>query len=153
MEPTICRSQEPRWWPHFSPSMANVYIGWWEHTYLFSKAKTLFITTHWYGRYIDNLLFIVVAEVTAVQSFQDYLNSNTRNLWLVQRRLLFLSLILLSVWTDKIRSTSYRKSTAGNTTLHLKSCHPKHINKNIPYGEMVRAHRNCSRAVDFVQSA
>lgn len=45
---------------------------------------------------------------------------------------------------------SFRKSTAGNTILHSKSCHPYYICHNIPYGEMDRSRINCSNTLDFL---
>lgn len=51
----------------FSPSIANVYIGWWESRYLFHSDNPLASMSLWYGRYIDNLLFVVVADVAAVR--------------------------------------------------------------------------------------
>lgn len=62
----------------FSPSMANIYMGWWEHKYLFSDANPLFFSTSWYSRYIDDLLlvtYLAVADVTAVQQFNNYINN------------------------------------------------------------------------------
>lgn len=34
----------------FSPWMANVYMGWWEHRFLFAEINPLFSVTKWYGR-------------------------------------------------------------------------------------------------------
>lgn len=52
-----------------------------------------------------------------------------------------------------VSSQSFRKSTAGNTILHYGSCHPKHIRKNIPYGNYVRAVKNCSEPNHFLLEA
>lgn len=34
--------------------------------------------------------------------------------------------------------------------LYSDSCHPCHVSHNIPFGEMVRARRNCSSVSDFL---
>lgn len=56
----------------------------------------------------------------------------------------------LSIDTDKrVKTNTFKKSNAGNTILHPNSHHPKHIIKNIPVGEMLRAKRNCSLEMEF----
>lgn len=136
----------------FSPSIANIYMAWWETCFLFHDSNPLVSHISWYGCYIDDLLFIAVADVMAVQGFADYLNQNPCNLKFTihheEIAIPFLDLLLVAD-DGRVLSKSYRKSTAGNTVLHSKSCHPPHVGRNIPYGEMVRAKRNCSDAVDF----
>lgn len=53
----------------FFPSIANIYMGWWEAKYLSHDDNPLRASMVWCGRYIDDLLFIVVTDVTAVQQF------------------------------------------------------------------------------------
>lgn len=137
----------------FSPSIANIYMGWWENKFLFSETNPLCQSIKWYGRYIDDLLLVAVADVTAVSRFSDFLNCNPLNLkFTVEHdkfKINFLDVTLL-IKEDKIVSESFRKTTAGNTILHYNSCHPKHVRNNIPYGEYIRALRNCSETSTFV---
>lgn len=140
----------------FSPSIANVYMGWWEAHYLFRDSNPLVGSMLWYGRYIDDLLFIAVADVAAVERFALFLNQNPCNLKFTIHHecgsICFLDLVLFSQ-ENKIRAKTFRKDTAGNTILHSKSCHPPHIARNIPYGEMIRARRNCSNLEDFAEES
>lgn len=55
-----------------SPSLANVYMAWWEHHHLYTDSNPLVKTTSWYGRYIDDFLFIAVTDVTTVQSYSVF---------------------------------------------------------------------------------
>lgn len=64
----------------FSPSLANVYMAWWEHCFLYTDNNPLLATTSWYGRYIDDLLFVAVIDVAAIQAFDTFLNDNPCNL-------------------------------------------------------------------------
>ncbi|CAJ0963763.1 unnamed protein product [Ranitomeya imitator] len=41
-----------------------------------------------------------------------------------------------------ITISPFRKNTATNSILHAKSCHPRHVIKNIPVGELYRFKRN-----------
>ena len=51
---------------------------------------------------------------------------------------------------DKCLTTRlFRKPTAGNSLLHASSAHPAPLKNSIPYGELVRAKRNCSEELTF----
>ncbi|KAM9311525.1 proteinase-activated receptor 3-like [Gastrophryne carolinensis] len=51
--------------------------------------------------------------------------------------------------SNKVKTRTFRKDTAGNMTLRAESCHPPHTIRAIPVGEMVRARRNCSEQEIF----
>lgn len=128
----------------------------WEYRYLHSENNPLVQQTIRYGRFLDDLLFIAVADERSVNPFSLYLDSNAMNLKFTvsfhKMSVDFLD-ITLSHDQGKIQSKSFRKITAGNTILHSQSCHPKHVGTNIPYGEMVRARRNCTNDQNFVTEA
>lgn len=42
----------------FSPSLANLYMGWWEEEFLFSSSNPCAGAIRWYGRFIDDLLLV-----------------------------------------------------------------------------------------------
>lgn len=64
----------------FSPSLANLVMSWWEELYIFFIDNRFVDAIHWYGRYIDDLLFIWEGDVSALPVFIDYLNNNIFNL-------------------------------------------------------------------------
>ncbi|XP_056388262.1 trypsin-like [Hyla sarda] len=71
----------------------------------------------WYGRYIDDLLFIWVSDVADIQGFMEFLNSNDCNLIFTgshqQGEIDFLDLHLRGdKMIGKIISTTYRKKTS-----------------------------------------
>lgn len=122
----------------------------------YSSCLSIGASTIWYDRYIDDLLLVAVADVTAVSAFADFLNENPLNLKFTlqsdKMSMDFLDVTLM-VKDGKVMSKSFRKITAGNTILHYKSCHPKHVRNNIPYGEYIRALCNCSNPVHFSKEA
>ena len=57
--------------------------------------------------------------------------------------------ILLKFDDGFISTDLYTKPTDAHAYLHNKSCHPKHCITNIPYSQMLRLRRVCSKENDF----
>ncbi|XP_044148864.1 protein YAE1 homolog isoform X1 [Bufo gargarizans] len=134
----------------FSPSMANIYMAWWECHFLFSADNPWSGSLRWYGRYIDDLLFVWSGDTAAVPSFGTFLNSNHCCLkFTISHDITTIAFLDLSLEGDsathQVHSSTYRKDTSGNTTLMATSCHPPHVVRNIPKGEFIRAKTNCSK--------
>lgn len=53
----------------FSPSLSNLYMGWWEEKYLFSSLNLFMDCIRWYGRFIDDLLLIWECSPDNIASF------------------------------------------------------------------------------------
>lgn len=53
----------------FSPSLANLYMGWWEEGRLYVIGNPYRESIAWYGHYIDNLLLIWKANVDVLPHF------------------------------------------------------------------------------------
>ncbi|KAM9305503.1 uncharacterized protein PAF06_014064 [Gastrophryne carolinensis] len=68
-------------------------------------------------------------------------------------KITFLDITINKDTTGHITTTLYRKETAANTTLRASSSHPSHLLKSIPYGEYLRARRNCSTIESFQEEA
>ena len=49
----------------------------------------------------------------------------------------------------RLKTKLFRKSTAGNSILHGTSSHPRNLLNSIPYGELLRAKRNCTLQEDY----
>lgn len=64
----------------FSPSLANLFMSWWEEQCVFSVTNPFADAIVWYGRYIDYLPLCGDAMWLSIQDFLKYLNSNDRNL-------------------------------------------------------------------------
>lgn len=64
----------------FSPSLANLYMGWWERSRIFACGSPLRANTLFYGRYIDDLILIFSEEADSLEELLAYLNDNGLNL-------------------------------------------------------------------------
>ena len=53
----------------------------------------------------------------------------------------------------RLHTTVYRKPTDGQQYLHYSSHHPLHLKQSIPYSQLIRLKRNCSRHDVFLQEA
>ena len=54
---------------------------------------------------------------------------------------------------NRIQTSLFTKPTDAHLYLNTKSCHPNHVIKNIPKGQLIRARRICSTNQDFDQNA
>lgn len=60
----------PQWVLILSPSLANLYMTWWEVRYIFSVENPFRDAIVWYGRYIDDLLLVWARNVAPIQKLQ-----------------------------------------------------------------------------------
>ncbi|XP_078506952.1 uncharacterized protein LOC144767356 [Lissotriton helveticus] len=137
----------------FSPSFANLYMGALEADMIWSIRGTKWIDyiLYW-GRYIDDCLLIWSGPETTLMDFCAYLNDNEMNMRFTTHistsKVSFLD-IELYVKNETLHSKLFRKTTACNSVLHSNSSHPIHQIYGIPYGEFMRARRNCSEEQEF----
>ena len=61
--------------------------------------------------------------------------------------------VTVSIQREQIRTSLYTKPTDAHLYLNAKSCHPKHVVKNLPKGQFIRVRRICSEDADFEQHA
>lgn len=129
----------------FAPSFAGLYLGYWEEMVV-RKMEAMHNVVMW-TRYIDDVFVIWRGSRNDADEFVDALNINHFNLEFTSNfsstSLEFLDLEL-TIKEGKLESSLFRKQTAGNSLLHARSCHPKSLVNSIPYGELLRAKRNCS---------
>ncbi|XP_078539298.1 uncharacterized protein LOC144824087 [Lissotriton helveticus] len=132
----------------FSPSYANLHMGWWEEQVLkVQHSDTMQNNIVMYKRYIDDIFIIWQGNDKDAESFAVTLNENMLNLKFTcttsNVNIQFLDLELY-VQDNKIQTRTYRKPTAGNALLHAHSFHPTPLKQSIPYAECLRMTRNCS---------
>ncbi|XP_063295356.1 serine/threonine-protein kinase N2-like [Pelobates fuscus] len=86
--------------------------------------------------------------VPAFEEFVKALNDNIINLKLThvidEHELVFLDLKILLQQDGTIQTELFRKATSTNSLLHWDSHHPYKLKASIPYGQYLRAWRNCS---------
>lgn len=132
----------------FSPSLANIFMAMWEESFLFSETNPFAPHIRWYGRFIDDLLLVWGGKDHLVPLFVDYLNSNDFNLKFTYHHhrttISFLDVLLTGDDNLGVVVSPYRKDTATNSVLMATSCHPLHVTKNLPIGELIRVKRNSS---------
>lgn len=113
----------------FSPSLANLYMGWWERVRIFGDTNPFCPAIKMYQRYIDDLLFICSGNVGDMDTFLSYINDNKLNLRCIGHMdghsILFLD-VLLSSREGHIFSSLYRKPLSGNTLLRADFGYPRH---------------------------
>lgn len=136
-----------------SPSLANIYMSSWEQDYIFSDVNPCASHIRWYGRYIDDLLLMWEGSRDDAEKFVDFINENPFNLRFTHvfdvSVTNFLDLTLTGDMEKGITITPYRKPSSTNSTLMADSCHPRHVVKNVPLGELIRRKRHCSGPVTF----
>lgn len=137
----------------FSPSLCNIYMSIWEETCLFSCDNPFAPHIRWCGRYIDDLLLMWGGSREEATHMASYMNQNSMNLRFTHhyesKSIDFLDVTL--VGSGKVLVYPFRKATACNSILSAKSCHPSHVIKNLPVGELIRSKRNCSDMDHFGQ--
>ncbi|XP_078502568.1 uncharacterized protein LOC144758683 [Lissotriton helveticus] len=136
----------------FAPSFANLFMASWEQQVEKTHEMYRSLVKLWL-RYIDDLFIIWEGTQSEAESFVVGLNNNDQNIKLEghmdTQSMVFLDLHV-KVSEKKLVTSLYRKETAGNTLLHAESGHPRALIKSIPFGEFLRARRNCSTEEDFV---
>ncbi|XP_078525602.1 uncharacterized protein LOC144798546 [Lissotriton helveticus] len=141
----------------FAPSYANLFVGWWEEQV--PRSCTAGTETgqvkSWY-RYIDDLFIVWDGGMDSAEEFIRILNLNDLNLHFSGSvspvRAEYLDLRVY-IEDNQMHTTLHRKDTAGNSTLFASSSHPTPLKNSIPYGELLRIRRNCSKDSDFEAAA
>ena len=64
----------------FSPNFSNLFLGLWEELHVLNPVNPFFHCITWYGRYIDDLLFVFKGSEAQVIQFHEYLNSINDNI-------------------------------------------------------------------------
>lgn len=104
-------------------------------------------------RYIDDVLLTWTGSETDLFLFRDYINNTNLNLKFTmeysQTKIHLLDLLISVNDEGALNTYIFRKLADKNTILHVDNDHPKHLIKNIPYGQFVRIKRICSDTSGF----
>ena len=109
-------------------------------------------------RYIDDVLLIWQHSEESLKVFIDFCDnfSQSRKMSskikfeanMSEETVNFLD-VKVSVVNNKLKTSLYTKSTDAHLYLNSKSCHPKHVIRNMPKGQFIRIKRICSEEKDF----
>ncbi|XP_077155689.1 uncharacterized protein LOC143818176 [Ranitomeya variabilis] len=132
-----------------APSYANLFLGLWERA-IFQTDPAVFCD-------IDDVLMIWHGYQSELDRFFEDLNRNNINVKLTYKsskiKIDFLDILIQVDQDGYLQTDLYRKPTSTNTLLHASSQHPRHLIRNIPTGQFVRARRICSNESNFVRQA
>ena len=142
----------------YAPNYAGLFLGYWEERYVNNNVNPFRQYIKFYGRYIDDLLFIFTGSEQQLLDFHKYLNSTNPNIKLTleysKAAIDFLDLKISIDQLGTIHTYIFRKSTDRNTILRAESFHPKHfIISNIPFGQFQRLKRICNTDSEFEAQA
>ena len=133
-----------------APSIANLFMGWLEERIL--ADSPVHIDKDFWKRFIDDIILLWTGTDEQLKSFENFINSYhptikfTIEASLVERPYLD---ILVKLVDGFIHTDLYTKPTDAHAYLHFSSCHPRHCKENIPYSQMLRIRRICSKDEDF----
>lgn len=141
-----------------APNDAILFLGWWEHTVVFMAEMSHF-KEHilFWGRFIDDVFILWEGDEHLFQDFVQTLNINDLGMHFTSeihtREITFLDLNITTDHGGCIHTDVYRKSTPTNSCLQWQSCHPPALQRGIPAGQYLRAHRHCSDEESFEREA
>ena len=131
-----------------APSVACLYMADFEEkvVYKYHLQPLLWL------RYIDDIFILWQHGSDEFDKFVDFLNSNDYGLEFTRDgnsiKVNFLDTTVTQVG-ERLETEMYIKPTSSLSYLHRSSCHPAHVFKSLPYGEFLRARRNCSQLESF----
>lgn len=133
-----------------------------QYVYVYYRTKRLLDNPppglQYLGRYIDDLIGIWTGPADAVPSiFVDVTDDKHRLTSLTYviggDRLEALDLLIKINKKRKLTISLFRKPTDGHQFVHWNSAHPEHLKKSLPYSQLLRIKRNCTRLADFEKEA
>ena len=131
----------------FTQVLANIYIYEWEQDLIAYQAAHNEI----FGRYLDDILMTNNGTIDEMKQLLEKAGNKDVNIkinYQIDRTVDFLD-VSISNEDGRLRTKIYHKPAAEPYILPFTSTHPQHIQRNIPYGAIVRAARICSNLDDF----
>ncbi|XP_072025089.1 uncharacterized protein [Amphiura filiformis] len=136
----------------FSPSYANIFMGWHEGTLLNTSALKPLV---WY-RYIDDIFMIWTHSKDELEQFINHANQIHPSIKFTSdyspSQVNFLD-VVVKLSEGQIHTDLYSKPTDKHTYLLPTSCHPRHCTRNIPYSLALLLRRICSDESAFQHQA
>jgi peptide-methionine (R)-S-oxide reductase len=136
-----------------APSFANIFMADFEEKWVYTYPTKPLI---WF-RYIDDIFMIWDHDKNSLDTFLDHLNSCHHSIKFTsevsQTNLSFLDTMVHIDHTGTLYTDLYCKPTDAHNYLLFNSAHPHHLVKSLPYSQLLRVRRICSRLQDYDKNA
>src|SRR5215813_2514280 len=135
-----------------APNYANIFMGHLENRILeCTELKPIL-----WLRYIDDIFMLWPHGLTSLNNFLDHINNFHPTIKFTHsyssNQIHFLD-VSVHLDINKLTTKLYKKPTDRKQYLHFKSCHPKHSKRGIPYAQLLRIKRICSKEQDFISDS
>ena len=131
---------------------ANTYMYYRTRKLLDNPPKNLL----YLGRYIDDLIGIWIGPKEEITSslFSDVIDANLRLTYVIGGDSVEALDLLITVGPEgKLILSLYRKPAEGHQFVHFSSAHPVALKRSLPYSQLLRIRRNCTRPSDYQREA
>ena len=131
-----------------APAYANVFMGQFENDFVYTYHNPPLV----WVRFIDDIFCIFTGTLDELNSFINYLNSCDPHIKFTseisQTTVTFLD-TRVNLSHNKIETDLFCKPTDSHNYLLFSSSHPRRCKESIPFSQLLRIRRICSRLVDF----
>ncbi|KZS04777.1 Uncharacterized protein APZ42_032158 [Daphnia magna] len=129
------------------------------NTFMYRKTRHLIESPPadllYFGRYIDDIIAVWTGSNEDIPNiFDGEVDDNIKLTFAYGGKTLEALDLLIEIEDDGTLSTRlYRKPTEGTQFVHWTSAHPDNLKSSIPYAQLLRIKRNCSKVSDFIREA
>ena len=136
-----------------APSFANLFMADFEEKHVYTHQYQ----PYWWKRFIDDIFMIWTLGQEKLEIFIQDLNSCHPSIkFTYETSTSCLSFLDTNVKIDEegtIYTDLYSKPTDTHNYLRYESCHPQSTKKGLPYSELLRVRRICTKEDDFQKQA
>ena len=136
-----------------APSFANLFMGNFEEKHVYTYKLQPLI----WKRFIDNIFFVWTYGPDELDKFVHYLNGCHMTIKFTietsSKSITFLDTTVKKEENGSLSTTLYCKPTDSHDYLLYSSEHPRHILNGIPFSQMLRVRRICTKNEDFLINA
>ena len=133
-----------------APTISSLFMGWLEERLLNNSPVPINLV--FWRRFLDDIFLLWTGTDEEWELFFNYINNFHAIIKFTSQvsssEIPFLDL-LTKLLNGYLHTDLYTKPTDAHAYLHYSSCHPTHCKNNIPYSQMLRLRRICSRDEDF----
>ena len=136
-----------------APSLANLFMDRLERRMLdgYRLKPTVWL------RYIDDVFFIWDHGENSLNEWFNYLNAQHKTIKFTtefsKKQINFLDTTIKIDETGKLSADLYKKPTDSNSYLNFSSAHPPNCKKSLPFSQLLRIKRICSKKSDYEKHA